>query len=301
VPWYLFTTKEESSRIDQVKKELKAAGESGLPANDIVPILFPFITTSMMHVRDQAQFNPLKYVQQFASAIEGENCSIFENTKAIKIDDGGNECFVEISRGKVRAKKVVQATHSPKGIYAVHTAMEVYREHAFAVKLRRDLPHAGVYWHLEENELYSMRPYSNKNGNYLIVLNASHKTGHEEHTENSFRKVEEYMRAHFDVDKIEYTWAAQNYKPADAIPYIGKSIFDKNIYIATGFGADGLTYGTLASMIISDAINGKENKWAKTYDPKRFTPAASFTRFVKENVDVATHLVKDYLLKGDPK
>lgn len=299
VPWYYFTTKEDTSKNKQIENELEAAKKAGLPASDQVPANFPYPdVAAMAHVAQQAQFNPLRYVQQFAAAIAGENCQIYEHTKVLDIEDG-DPCVLRTNSGTVRAKKVVQATHTPKGIYAVHTAMEVYREYALSVRVKGNLPANGTYWHMLGKELYSVRPYSNELGNFLIVLDASHKIGHVEHTEKSFKHVEEYMRAHFDVDGIEHSWAAQNYKPADTIPFIGTSPLQNNVYIATGFSADGLTYGTLASMIISDAILGKENQWAKTYDPKRFTPVASAPKFIKENVDVAVHLVKDWLFKGD--
>src|SRR5690606_3088983 len=35
------------------------------------------------------------------------------------------------------------------------------------------------------------------------------------------------------------------------------------------------------------------------YDPKRFTPLASAPQFIKENLDVAGYLLKDYLFYGD--
>lgn len=300
VPFYLFTTPEDTSRSQEVEKELKAFQKVGLTASGAAPTDFPYQVNSIANLPDQAQFNPLKYVQQLASAIASDQCQIFEHTEARKIEDG-TPALVHTTRGVVRAKKVIQATHSPKGVYAVHTAMEVYREHALAVKLKGDLPPGGIYWHLGKMELYSVRPYRTEQGNFLLVLDASHKLGHTIHTEESFKKVEEYLRSHFEVDRIEYTWAAQNYKAADKIPFIGTSPLEKNIFIATGFAADGLTYGTLASMIISDAILGKENQWARIYDPKRFTPVASAKRFAKENIDVATHLLKDYLFKGTEK
>jgi Rieske Fe-S protein len=72
-------------------------------------------------------------------------------------------------------------------------------------------------------------------------------------------------------------------------------------YIATGFSADGLTYGTLAGMIITDEIVGKPNKWSKTYDASRLTPLASAKEFVKENINVAAELIKDWIAKEDAK
>ncbi len=271
-----------------------------MDATGTAPAGFPYQVSAITNHPRQAQYNPLKYVKQLAAAAAGGNCRIFENTQATNIEDG-SPCIVHTPNGKIKAKKVIQATHSPKGVYAVHTAMEVYREYALAVRLKGDLPAGGVYWHLTQSQMYSVRPYSNEQGNFLLVLDASHKLGHVKETQESFKKVEAYLEKHFDIDRVEYTWAAQNYKAADKIPFIGTSPMEDNIYIATGFAADGLAYGTLAAMIISDAIVGRENQWAKIYDPKRFTPAASAGRFAKESMDVAAHLLKDYLFKGTEK
>ncbi len=98
---------------------------------------------------------------------------------------------------------------------------------------------------------------------------------------------------------MEFTWSAQQFKAADGIPYIGLSTGNSKTYIATGFSADGLTYGTLASMIISDKILEKENKWSETYKASRVTPLASAKEFIKENVNVAFEFIKDHLTKKD--
>ena len=54
---------------------------------------------------------------------------------------------------------------------------------------------------------------------------------------------------------VEFKWSAQQFKSSDGIPFIGLSTGNTKTYIATGYSADGLTYGTLAGMIISDQIN----------------------------------------------
>lgn len=93
---------------------------------------------------------------------------------------------------------------------------------------------------------------------------------------------------------VEYKWSAQQFKPADGIPYIGVSTGDEKIYIATGFSADGLTYGTLAGMIIPDQILGVDTPWSETFKASRITPLASAKKFVKENMNVAAELIKGY-------
>jgi len=42
-----------------------------------------------------------------------------------------------------------------------------------------------------------------------------------------------------------------------------------NRYYATGFSGNGMTYGTISGMLISDLILGKNNPWEKIYDPSR--------------------------------
>ena len=298
VPWHLFTTPETRNQKSEVENETEAVEKAGLLLSKNPPPSFPFPVDTLLSLEGQAQFNPLKYVQQLAAALASEQCTIFENSQVIKVEDG-SPCLVHTSHGTVTADRVVMATHSPKGIYGVHTAMESYREYVMAVRLKGELPPAGIYWHVQSGSQYSIRPYREKDNNYLLVLGEPYKVGTKSDHEELLTKLEQYIRAHFDVASIEFVWAAQNYKAADNLPYIGTSPMENHTYIATGFSADGLTYGTLAGQIISDALLGKENPWAKTYDPKRFTPIASAKKFAQENMTVASHLLKDYLFYGE--
>jgi glycine/D-amino acid oxidase-like deaminating enzyme len=54
------------------------------------------------------------------------------------------------------------------------------------------------------------------------------------------------------ADAITHRWSAQGDYAADGIAYIGRSAASPLVYIATGFAADGLTYGTLAATIVED-------------------------------------------------
>src|SRR5690606_24089198 len=79
-------------------------------------------------------------------------------------------------------------------------------------------------------------------------------------------------------------------------PYIGRSSrTSKHDYMATGYSADGLTYGAMAGKIVADAMVGKDNQFAHLFDATRFTPKSSAKEFIKENVDVAGQYIKDFL------
>lgn len=113
--------------------------------------------------------------------------------------------------------------------------------------------------------------------------------------------IENFLRSHFDVLSIDYVWAAQNYPSADGLPYVGTTVREPNTFIATGFAADGLVWGTLAAKVIADAITGSPNPHADLLNPKRFTPVASARNFMKANAAVSRYLLKDYLFYGQVK
>lgn len=294
VPWALFT--ENSDGKSFVEKERKAAQEAGLTVTENFRI--PLKIETGFTVENQAQFNPLQYVKGLAKNIQSENCAIYELSKVTDVTEE-DTCTVETAGGKITAQQVIMATHSPKGIYAVHLSMGPYREYAVGVKLNGEYPEPGIWWNMLSEEHHSMRVYDTTKGKILMVLGEMHKVGQKENNHECFTNLEHYLRERFDVASVEFTWSAQQFKAADGIPYIGLSTGNAKTYIATGFSADGLTYGTLASIIISDEILGKENKWSKTYDASRITPIASAKEFIKENVNVAYELIKDRLTKSE--
>jgi glycine/D-amino acid oxidase-like deaminating enzyme/nitrite reductase/ring-hydroxylating ferredoxin subunit len=296
VPWTLFAESEAGKSF--VEKERKAAEEAGLTVTQNFAI--PIEVETGFTIKKQAQFNPLEYVKALSKKIKSHDCSIYELTKVNDVTEG-DTCTVSTAGGKVTASQVIMATHSPKGVYAVHMNMGPYREYAVGVTLNGNYPSDGVWWDMLGQEHYSMRTYETSKGKILMVLGEMHKVGQKENNHECYDNLEKFLRERFDVASVEFKWSAQQFKAADGIPYIGLSSGNAKTYIATGFSADGLTYGTLASMIISDEILGKENKWSKTYDASRITPLASAKEFIKENVNVAFEFVKDRFTKDDAK
>jgi glycine/D-amino acid oxidase-like deaminating enzyme/nitrite reductase/ring-hydroxylating ferredoxin subunit len=289
VSWNLYSEYEQHQPY--IVKEKDAARKAGLAVSE--DIRFPSSRKRGFRLDNQAQFNPYLYVAGLAEKTESPDCRIFEHSKVLKVEEGDGTNIVYTSDGRVTAPHVIMATHTPKGVYSVHTLLGPYREYAMAVKLNGDYPPEGIFWELMGNEHYSMRTYESPNGKVLLVLGETHKVGQKEDNEECFVNLERFLRERFDIASVEYRWAAQQYKPADGLPYIGRTAGDSNVYIATGFSADGLTYGTLSAMIIADEIAGVENKWAKTFDPRRHNPLASAKEFIKENINVALQYVKD--------
>ena len=77
----------------------------------------------------------------------------------------------------------------------------------------------------------------------------------------------------------------------DGLPYIGQSA--EHQYAATGYAGNGLTFGTLAGIMISDAILGRSNPWAELFDPSRKALTRGLWDYLKENVDYPYYMIRD--------
>jgi len=87
----------------------------------------------------------------------------------------------------------------------------------------------------------------------------------------------------------------------DGLAFIGRNPMDKeNVYIATGDSGMGLTHGTIAGILLTDLILGRENPWAEIYDPSRKPVwGMAWKEFLIENANVAKEYAKDWLGGGD--
>jgi Rieske Fe-S protein len=99
------------------------------------------------------------------------------------------------------------------------------------------------------------------------------------------------MRDHFAVGETRYRWSTQDTFPNDGLPYMGRIGDAGELFVATGFGGWGMSNGTLAALVLSDAVQGESNEWSQLYDPERRSLAAGAKSFVTENLAVAPHQV----------
>ncbi|HLP49353.1 MAG TPA: FAD-dependent oxidoreductase, partial [Chitinophagales bacterium] len=82
-------------------------------------------------------------------------------------------------------------------------------------------------------------------------------------------------------------WSSQYFEPADGLPYIGHLPGNPpNVWVATGFGGNGIIYGTASALILADLICNGSSEYQQLFNPARVKPVAGFQNFVKEAADV---------------
>jgi nitrite reductase/ring-hydroxylating ferredoxin subunit len=127
---------------------------------------------------------------------------------------------------------------------------------------------------------------------FLIAGGEDHKTGHEQNTKAPFLRLETYLRNYFNIGEISFQWSSQYFDPADGLAYIGPLPGNSDqVFVATGFGGNGMTYSHIAASLFTELLNGRSSSYQKLFSPERIKPVAGFASFVKESADVVSEFI----------
>src|SRR5687767_5538131 len=295
---YLFRAPEHDEAY--LDRELDAAHRAGLHhVTKVSRAPLAFDTGPCLRFPNQGQFHPLKYLAGVAQAIERGGGRIYAGSHATSLA-GGAEAAVETKSGVVRAKHVVVATNSPvNNLVAIHTKQAPYMTYVIGAKVPRNAVTTALYWDTGDPYHYIRLHQLDATHDLLIVGGEDHKSGQADDIEERHPRLEQWTRERFpSVGEIVYKWAGQVMEPVDSLAFIGRNPLDNdNVYIVTGDSGNGMTHGTLAGILLTDLILGRDNPWAALYDPSRKT-LRSVTEFAKENVNVAAQYA-DWVTGGD--
>lgn len=277
---YLFL--HPSDKKDSLQRELEAALKVGLEIREVDETPGMLRAEKSLCFSNQAQFHPLKYLQGLCKAVEQKGGKIFTGTHASKINHEG----ITTAEGfTVKAKHVVVATNSPvNNLYTMFSKQYAYRTYVIGALVKKDSLPKALWWDTGDFEINSkFPPYHyvriqayNEQYDLLMSGGEDHPTADTSKTkvveEDRYKLIEKWTRDNFPIGEIIYKWSGQVLEPMDGIAFIGRNPFDHdNVYIVTGDSGNGMTHCSFAGLLISDLINGKENKWEKLYSPLRFT------------------------------
>lgn len=258
----------------------------------------PFIKA--MEIPSQAKFNPVEYVYALAEAFERLGGVIVQQCRVLnhqaQVDSVTQSDIIEVGTSLERSfygKSFVSATHIPTGVNVLHFRCAPYRSYAMALKLDEDYPEGLIYDMYDPYHYYRTQEINGEK--YFIAGGEDHKTGHEENTEKCFHALEAHVRKFFEVKEVTHKWSSQYYEPADGLPYIGKHPGDtRNVYVATGYGGNGITYSNVATILLADLIMNRNSQYENVFSPNRVKPIAGFSNYIKENADVVKQFISKW-------
>lgn len=276
----------------QLSAEAAQARDLGFDATSMASV--PLMARPGIQFDGQARIHPRRYLAGLVREIVKLGGRIYEDTPV-------NE-FIEKPRAvkanghTISCDDVVIATHNPlvgfgsvAGATLFQTKLALYTSYVVAGRVPRGTVPDALWWDTADPYTY-VRVDPQADHDVVIFGGEDHKTGQTPDTEACFQRLENRLRALLPNAVVTHRWSGQVIETPDGLPYIGQSA--EHQYSATGFAGNGLTFGTLAGIMISDAILERRNPWAALFDPGRKALASGAWEYLKENVDYPYYMIR---------
>jgi glycine/D-amino acid oxidase-like deaminating enzyme/nitrite reductase/ring-hydroxylating ferredoxin subunit len=284
---YVYTAVEEETK--KLKKELEAYEKLSIDGFYTEDVPLPFKIAGALGIKNQGQFNPLKFLYSLYNLLLESSCEIFENVRALNIKPHNHRHIISTDCGDIYADKIVVTTHYPFendfGLYF----LRLYQDKSYVLAAKTDAqPFDGMYINVDR-PIHSMRYHFSNSENLLILVGANHRTGAIYDEEDSYIELENFLKSNYDHYEIVSKWSTQDCMTYDRIPYIGRySNNIENIYVATGYNKWGMTHSAAAALILRNKILGIKDDYSQIYNPSRVTLMQSSKEFLSSSMHVAS-------------
>ncbi|UTG99684.1 FAD-dependent oxidoreductase [Macrococcoides canis] len=224
----------------------------------------PFPTSIGLEIKEQAQFNPVKFMAQMIEICIEEGVTFYQSTPVKYIE--GNIAYT--AQHEITFDHVVMASQ-----YPVQTDGErryaLQAERAYIITASGyDTFKYGMFQYMDD-PMMSIRHFHTQNGEALILAGGNHLTGAANDPKASYEALEDQARKYFNAKDITGRWSAQDLNTPDTVPYIGRYNKRDNVWVISGFNKFGMLFSAVSSHIISDLLEGKDNKYEAILDPER--------------------------------
>ena len=278
-----------------VDREYAAALAAGLPAERIerLPVTFPF--AGAVGLPGQLGLDPYRLVIAMARAFVAEGGTLLEGVR-VEGADAGRPVELHTPQGTVRADAAVIATATPildRGLY--FAKISASRSYLTAYRVQ-DAPPPGLFLSVD-SPTRSVRTTPDTEDDVpplLLVGGNGHPVGRVESTEAKIADLVDWTGRHFPGAELTHRWAAQDYKSANLVPFVGRMPRGRGrVWVATGYAKWGLTNGVAAAIRISSEIVGvpwrEQRPWIRVLGT-RVTRPSDLARGAAENARVARGL-----------
>jgi|SRR5688572_8220591 glycine/D-amino acid oxidase-like deaminating enzyme/nitrite reductase/ring-hydroxylating ferredoxin subunit len=280
-------------QAEQFRQEAELAVELGFDA-EFVPAV-PALGTPGIRFPGQARVHPLLYLAGLVKAAAASGAQIYEHTEA---DEFAEDPMSVTANGRtVRCTDLILATHNPlvgvSGLFnaaVFQTKLALYTTYVIAGRVAKGQVPDALFWDTETPYHY-VRVDPRRDHDFLIFGGEDHKTGQTADTEACYARLEKTLLARIPRVEISHRWSGQVIETPDGLPYIGRAADHQ--YVATGFAGNGMTFGTLAGMMATDAILGRDNPWRELFAPDRTALGRGLWDYIKENADYPYYMIRD--------
>jgi glycine/D-amino acid oxidase-like deaminating enzyme/nitrite reductase/ring-hydroxylating ferredoxin subunit len=303
IPGYLTESFEHpgDQEADQLAEITAASAESGFDAELVAGV--PKLGLAGVRFDGQARFNPGKYLSALLHRVHGDGSYVFEHSGVNAVTDDPQT--VTVGPHTISAPFVVVATHVPivgKNSLLTATLLQTdlypYSSYVLAARVEKDLWPDALIWDLADPYHY-VRIVPHDRYDTIILGGGDHKTGQVHDTPQRYARLEALLHQFLPGATVSHRWSGQVIETRDGLPYIGETT--KGQFTITGFGGNGITFGTLGAMMARDAVSGQRNPWAELFDAGRTRIAQGLWNYIKENKDYPYYMIRDRFAGAEGK
>lgn len=288
-----YTYAENAEHLREIEDEVAAAGRLGLPASFTRDTELPFPIAGAVRFDDQARFHPRAFLLALARQMQAEGVAIHQHTRVVEIEEG-TPCRLRTPLGSVTAAHVLVTTNLPIGLKGGFFARAFPHRHMALAAITPGPVLEGMYL-AADRPSRSLRGHQGPEGAVLVAVGEAFKTAHED-AGDKLAALERWVSERYPGADIRWRWGNQDYTAADGVPFVGRmGPLSRHQWTATGFGAWGMTNGVVAARILADALTGRHNPWAATFDSTRLDLKAGGREMLQENLHVAKGWVRERL------
>lgn len=268
----------EKSEVNKIKKEVDCVNALGFPANFVTKTGLPFEIAGAIQFKNQAQFNPIKYVNSLSDCIIKNGGEIYTNTTVYDVQKDGDLFSTLAVGGTIKSKYVILASHYPFINFPGMYFFKMYQSSSYVIGVDTKKTLFNGMYITASDPVYSFRTAYYKGKKILLLGGLGHKTGSAITYEQSYQALENYAKQLYPNCEILFRWDTHDCITLDKIPYIGPfSNTIDNFYVGTGFNKWGMTSSNVAANIICDMILKKHNKYSYVFDSTRVNPIKNRT------------------------
>lgn len=299
---FVYTT--DVSEVSKIKKEVEYVNRIGFPANFVTKTGLPFDIAGAIQFKDQAQFNPIKYVNGLCNCIIKNSGKIYTNTTVYDVKKDNNSFLTFSTGGTIKSRYVILASHYPFINFPGMYFFKMYQSSSYVVGVDTKKTLFNGMYITASSPTYSFRTANYQGKKILLLGGLDHKTGTPVTYADSYQTLENYAKQLYPNCEILFRWDTRDCITLDKIPYIGhfSSTID-NLYVGTGFNKWGMTSSNVAANIVCDMILGKQNRYAYVFDSTRINPIKNRTEvknMVTESINsLAIKKLKDSNISFD--
>jgi glycine/D-amino acid oxidase-like deaminating enzyme/nitrite reductase/ring-hydroxylating ferredoxin subunit len=304
LPGYLHqASNSDGDQSDALRDDSQAVDELGFDAQFVDAV--PLANRPGVRFGNQALFHPLRYLAGLAGRIPGDGSHLFEHTEVESVAD--DPLVVKAGEHRIRCGHVIVATHVPVmgktnllSAMVLQSKLAPYTSYAIAARLPRgSAPHA-LWWDTNDPYNYLRIGRGMEAQSDLAILGGQdHKTGQDDYTPVHFHELKSLLLSMLPRAEVTHQWSGQVVETNDGLPYIGETA--PRQFVATGFGGNGMTFGTLAAMLARDYVLEIQNPWSRLFHPGRTKVLGGAWDYLKENIDYPYYMVKDRLKAAEGK